>query len=362
MTYNYITFNKASSEEAQTVLSAIQKNHKETTIHLGLKGGVNQAAVISSGSLKLDKALGIGGYAVGRHIELIGMESSGKTTLTLHAIANCQKAGGRAAFIDAEHALDINYAKSLGVDIDELILVQPDCAEEALEIVDNLASSGIVNLIVVDSVAALVPRKELEGEMGDAVIGLQARLMSQAMRKLTGICAQKNITVLWINQIRHKIGVMFGNPETTSGGNALKFYASQRLDIRKTGQSKDGDEATGSLTKVKIIKNKLAPPYRVAEFEISFGVGINSMQELIDLAVEAKIINRSGSWYSYKGEKLGQGNDNLISLLKTNDKLFNEVKTAVMNGFSSIEDNINTEDSDDTQDESTAVSSTTSWP
>lgn len=328
--FNHATFQKKSSLEAQSVIAAIQKNHQGTTIHLGLHGDIKKVQTISSGSIKLDRALGVGGYPVGRHVEIFGPESSGKTTLTLHAIANCQKAGGRAAFIDAEHALDIAYAKALGVNIDELILVQPDNAEQALDIVEGLVSSGIVNLIVVDSVASLVPQKELEGDMGDAQMGVQARLMSQAMRKLTGLCNINNVTVIWINQIRHKIGVMFGNPETTAGGNALKFYASQRLDIRKTGQTKDGEEAVASTTRVKVIKNKLAPPYKIAEFEITFGQGINTPLELLDIAVEVGVVKRNGAWYSDKnGERLGQGQGNVLELFTSRPDIFDMIKKEV---------------------------------
>ena len=277
---------------------------------------------ISSGSLGLDIALGVGGYPKGRVIEIYGPESSGKTTLTLHAIAECQKKGGIAAFIDAEHAFDRFYAEKLGIDIENLIISQPDHGEQALEIADNLIRSGAIDMVVIDSVAALTPKSEIEGEMGDSKMGLHARLMSQALRKLTGSISKTNCTVMFINQLREKIGIMFGNPETTTGGNALKFYASIRLDIRRSTQIKSSDGVVmGNKTRVKIVKNKVAPPFKLAEFDIMYGQGISKVGEIIDHAVEAEIINKSGSWFSYEGTKLGQGRDSVKNLLKDNPEL-----------------------------------------
>jgi|TARA_B100001059_G_scaffold95768_1_gene94972 recombination protein RecA len=277
---------------------------------------------ISSGSLGLDIALGVGGYPKGRVIEIYGPESSGKTTLTLHAIAECQKKGGIAAFIDAEHAFDRFYAEKLGIDIENLIISQPDHGEQALEIADNLIRSGAIDMVVIDSVAALTPKSEIEGEMGDSKMGLHARLMSQALRKLTGSISKTNCTVMFINQLREKIGIMFGNPETTTGGNALKFYASIRLDIRRSTQIKNSDGVVmGNKTRVKIVKNKVAPPFKLAEFDIMYGQGISKVGEIIDHAVEAEIINKSGSWFSYEGTKLGQGRDSVKNLLKDNPEL-----------------------------------------
>ena len=277
---------------------------------------------ISSGSLGLDIALGVGGYPKGRVIEIYGPESSGKTTLTLHAIAECQKKGGIAAFIDAEHAFDRFYAEKLGIDIENLIISQPDHGEQALEITDNLIRSGAIDMVVIDSVAALTPKSEIEGEMGDSKMGLHARLMSQALRKLTGSISKTNCTVMFINQLREKIGIMFGNPETTTGGNALKFYASIRLDIRRSTQIKNSDGVVmGNKTRVKIVKNKVAPPFKLAEFDIMYGEGISKVGEIIDHAVEAEIINKSGSWFSYEGTKLGQGRDSVKNLLKDNPEL-----------------------------------------
>ena len=277
---------------------------------------------ISSGSLGSDIALGVGGYPIGRVIEIYGPESSGKTTLTLHAIAECQKKGGIAAFIDAEHAFDRFYAEKLGIDIENLIISQPDHGEQALEIADNLIRSGAIDMVVIDSVAALTPKSEIEGEMGDSKMGLHARLMSQALRKLTGSISKTNCTVMFINQLREKIGIMFGNPETTTGGNALKFYASIRLDIRRSTQIKNSDGVVmGNKTRVKIVKNKVAPPFKLAEFDIMYGQGISKVGEIIDHAVEAEIINKSGSWFSYEGTKLGQGRDSVKNLLKDNPEL-----------------------------------------
>jgi len=290
---------------------------------------------ISSGSLGLDLALGVGGYPRGRVIEIYGPESSGKTTLTLHAIAEAQKTGGIAAFIDAEHAFDKFYAENLGVDIDNLIISQPDHGEQALEITENLIRSGAIDIVVIDSVAALTPKSEIEGEMGDSKMGLHARLMSQALRKLTGTISKTNCTVIFINQLREKIGVMFGNPETTTGGNALKFYASVRLDIRRRTQIKDGDRVIGNSTKVKIVKNKVAPPFQITEFDIMYGEGISKVGEILDIGVELGIVKKSGSWFSYGETKLGQGRDAVKGLIKDNPELAEElegkIKAAIEN-------------------------------
>ena len=284
---------------------------------------------VSTGSLGLDIALGIGGLPRGRVVEIYGPESSGKTTLTLSVIAQMQKTGGVAAFIDAEHALDPQYAAKLGVNVPDLLISQPDTGEQALEIVDMLVRSGSVDIVVVDSVAALTPRAEIEGEMGDSHMGLQARLMSQALRKLTGNIKRTNTLVIFINQIRMKIGVMFGNPETTTGGNALKFYASVRLDIRRTGAIKKGDEVTGSETRVKVIKNKVAPPFKQAEFDILYGEGISREGEIIELGANLKLVEKAGSWYSYKGEKIGQGKDNAREYLKSHPEIANEIDAKI---------------------------------
>ena len=300
---------------------------KGTVMKMGDSPDENVEA-ISSGSLGLDIALGVGGYPKGRVIEIYGPESSGKTTLTLHAIAECQKKGGIAAFIDAEHAFDRFYAEKLGVDIENLIISQPDHGEQALEITDNLIRSGAIDMVIIDSVAALTPKSEIEGEMGDSKMGLHARLMSQALRKLTSSISKTNCTVFFINQLREKIGIMFGNPETTTGGNALKFYASIRLDIRRSTQIKSSDGVVlGNKTRVKIVKNKVAPPFKLAEFDIMYGEGISKVGEIIDLAVEAEIINKSGSWFSYDGTKLGQGRDAVKSLLKDNPDLMETLET-----------------------------------
>jgi recombination protein RecA len=284
---------------------------------------------ISSGSLGLDLALGVGGYPRGRVIEIYGPESSGKTTLTIHAIAEAQKAGGIAAFIDAEHAFDRFYAENLGVDIDNLIISQPDHGEQALEITENLIRSGAIDIIVIDSVAALTPKSEIEGEMGDSKMGLHARLMSQALRKLTGTISKTNCTVIFINQLREKIGVMFGNPETTTGGNALKFYASVRLDIRRRTQIKDGDQVIGNSTKVKVVKNKVAPPFQQAEFDIMYGEGVSKVGEILDIGVTYGIIKKSGSWFSYGDTKLGQGRDAVKNLIKDNPELAEELEEKI---------------------------------
>jgi recombination protein RecA len=285
--------------------------------------------VIPSGSLGLDLALGVGGYPRGRVVEIFGPESSGKTTLALHAMAEAQKAGGIAAFIDAEHAFDRFYAGNLGVDIDNLIISQPDYGEQALEIADNLISSGAVDIVVIDSVAALTPKSEIEGEMGDSKMGLHARLMSQALRKLTGTINKTNCTVIFINQLREKIGVMFGNPETTTGGNALKFYASVRLDIRRRTQIKDGDKILGNRAKVKVVKNKVAPPFQTTEFDIMYGLGVSKVGEILDLGVELEIIKKSGSWFSYGDTKLGQGRDAVKSLIGDNPELADELEAKI---------------------------------
>jgi recombination protein RecA len=293
---------------------------------------LEEVEAISSGSLSLDAALGVGGYPRGRVIEIYGPESSGKTTLTLHAIAECQKSGGIAAFIDAEHAFDRYYAQSLGIDIDELIVSQPDHGEQALEIADNLIRSGAVDIVVIDSVAALTPKSEIEGEMGDSKMGLHARLMSQALRKLTASISKTQSTVIFINQLREKIGVMFGNPETTTGGNALKFYASVRLDIRRSTQIKDTQGGiNGNRTRVKVVKNKVAPPFKTVEFDILYGKGISKNGELLDIGVEQEIIQKSGSWFSYGDTKLGQGRDSVIKLLEDNLELAEEIEDKIRN-------------------------------
>ena len=283
-----------------------------------------EVPVISTGSIALDKALGVGGLPRGRVIEIYGPESSGKTTLALHAVANAQKQGGIAAFVDAEHALDVVYARKLGVNCDELLVSQPDTGEQALEIADMLVRSGAIDILVIDSVAALVPRAEIEGEMGDSHMGLQARLMSQALRKLTGTISKTETSIIFINQIRMKIGVVFGNPETTTGGNALKFYSSVRLDIRRSTAIKDGQEITGNRTRVKVVKNKMAPPFKNAEFDIMYGEGISRTGDLLDVGVEEGIIDKSGSWYSYNGERIGQGRENVKAFLTDNPDIFQD--------------------------------------
>lgn len=289
--------------------------------------------VISSGSLGLDMALGVGGYPKGRIIEIYGPESSGKTTFALHAIAEAQKQGGIAAFIDAEHALDPRYAQALGINVDELIVSQPDTGEQALEIADHLIKSGAVAIVVVDSVAALVPKAEIDGDMGDSHIGIQARLMSQAMRKLSGIISKSNTVVIFINQIREKVGVMFGSPETTSGGRALKFYASVRIDIRRVEQIKKGEVAIGNLTRIKVVKNKVAPPFKTIDIDLIYGKGVSREAEILDLAVKYEIIQKSGSWFSYKDEKLGQGRENVKEYLKENPNLMQEIATKIYDEY-----------------------------
>ena len=311
-------------------LSQIEKQFGTGSImRLGDGGAVPNIEVVSTGSLTLDIALGVGGLPRGRVVEIFGPESSGKTTLALHVVAEVQKNGGTAAFVDAEHALDPQYAERLGVDVSELLVSQPDTGEQALEITDMLVRSGAVEVIVVDSVAALTPKAEIEGEMGDTHVGLQARLMSQALRKLTGNIKRSNTLVIFINQIRMKIGVMFGNPETTTGGNALKFYASVRLDIRRIGSLKRGDEVIGNETRVKVVKNKVAPPFRQANFDILYNEGISLESELIELGVEHNLIEKTGAWYSYKGDRLGQGKENVRQYLKDNPAIANEVESAV---------------------------------
>jgi len=312
-------------------LGSIEKQYgKGSIMKLGDQKAVVDTPVIPTGSISLDLALGIAGYARGRIVEVYGPESSGKTTLTLHAIAECQKQGGVAAFIDAEHALDPTYARKLGVNVDELLVSQPDHGEQALEIADTLVRSGAVDIIVIDSVAALVPKAEIEGEMGDSHVGLQARLMSQALRKLTGTVQKSNCSLFFINQIRMKIGVMFGSPETTTGGNALKFYASQRLDIRRIGTIKVGDKAIGNRVRVKVVKNKLAPPFQLCEFDILFGKGISRTGDVLDLGVEAKIVDKSGAWYSYEGERLGQGRDNARTFLEEHPQMLEEIERKIL--------------------------------
>jgi recombination protein RecA len=311
-------------------LTQIEKQFgKGSVMRMGDVGAVRQVDTISTGSLGLDLALGIGGVPRGRVIEIYGPESSGKTTLTLHIVAEAQKLGGTAAFVDAEHALDPGYAARLGVNMDELLVSQPDTGEQALEITDMLVRSGAVDVVVVDSVAALTPKAEIEGEMGDSHVGLQARLMSQALRKLTGNIKRSNCVVVFINQIRMKIGVMFGSPETTTGGNALKFYASVRLDIRRTGSIKKGDEVIGNETKVKVVKNKVAPPFREAHFDILYGEGISREGEIIELGVEHKIVEKSGAWYAYQGEKIGQGKDNAREFLREHPEIAREIENKV---------------------------------
>ena len=315
----------------QLILDKMDKAYgKGTVMRMGDSAVDDKIEVIPSGSLGLNLALGVGGYPRGRVIEIYGPESSGKTTLTLHAIAEAQKAGGIAAFIDAEHAFDRFYAAKLGVDVENLIISQPDNGEQALEIADNLIRSGAIDIIVIDSVAALTPKAEIEGEMGDSRMGLQARLMSQALRKLTGTINKTKCTAIFINQLREKIGVMFGNPETTTGGNALKFYASVRIDIRRSTQIKNGDEVIGNHSKVKVVKNKVAPPFRQAEFDIMYGEGISKVGEILDMGVEKGIVQKSGSWYSYNDSKLGQGRDAVKELLKDNPELAEEIEEKIV--------------------------------
>ena len=324
-----VEISKEKLKALQATLDKIEKDFGKGTIMKMGDSPVVDVPVISSGSIALDNALGIGGYPRGRIVEIYGPESSGKTTLAIHAIAEAQKAGGIAAIIDAEHAFDRTYAAKLGVDMDSLLFSQPDNGEQALEIADHLIRSGAIDIVVIDSVAALTPKAEIEGDMGDSKMGLQARLMSQALRKLTATISRTNTCCMFINQLRDKIGVMFGNPETTTGGNALKFYSSVRVDIRRANQIKDGEEATGNHVKVKIVKNKMAPPFRKAEFDIVFGEGISKVGEIIDLGVEFDIVKKSGSWFSYGDTKLGQGRESVKQLLLDNVELADELETKI---------------------------------
>lgn len=317
---------KAKKKKLRETLNKIEKNFGPGSVMLLGDAPLKKIDIIPTGSIGLDRALGIGGYPKGRTVEIYGPEASGKTTLALHAIAECQAQGGSAAFIDVEYALDTHYAANLGVNVDELLVSQPGCGEEALEITENLISDGVVDIVVVDSVAALVPRTELEGEVGDLKMGLQARLMSQCMRKMTAATYQSNTCCMFLNQLRNKIGVLYGSPEVTTGGNALKYYASVRLDIRRSTQLKDGEEILGNLTRVKVVKNKLAPPFKKVEFDIIYGEGISRIGEVLDYGVAAGIIQKSGSWYSYEETKLGQGRGNTLSILKDNPELTKEIE------------------------------------
>jgi recombination protein RecA len=324
---------EVDSEKAKALAAALAQIEKQfgkgSIMRLGEGEAIEDVQVVSTGSLGLDVALGVGGLPRGRVVEIYGPESSGKTTLTLQVIAEMQKTGGQCAFVDAEHALDVQYAQKLGVQVHDLLISQPDTGEQALEIVDSLVRSGAVDLIVIDSVAALVPKAEIEGDMGDSLPGLQARLMSQALRKLTATIKKTNCMVIFINQIRMKIGVMFGSPETTTGGNALKFYSSVRLDIRRIGSIKKGEEVIGNETRVKVVKNKVAPPFKQAEFDILYGQGISRQGEIIDLGVAAKIVDKSGAWYAYQGEKIGQGRDNAREFLRENPDLAFEIENRI---------------------------------
>ena len=330
--------NAAKLKALQATIDKIEKDYgKGTIMKLGEQPQWD-VQVIPSGSVALDHALGIGGYPRGRIVEIYGPESSGKTTLAIHAIAQAQKAGGIAAMIDAEHAFDRTYAKALGVNLETLLISQPDNGEQALEIADNLIRSGAIDIVVIDSVAALTPKAEIEGEMGDNKVGLQARLMSQALRKLTANIAKTNTCCIFINQLREKIGIMFGNPETTTGGNALKFYASVRIDVRRTTQLKDGEEALGNRTRVKVVKNKMAPPFKKAEFDIMFGEGISRVGEIIDLGVEYGVIGKSGSWFSYNDQKLAQGREAVKQLLKDNPELCDEIEAKLREALKNVKD------------------------
>ena len=329
---------EAKLKALKLTLDKLDKAYGKGTVMKMSDAAIEDVDAISSGSLGLDIALGVGGYPRGRVTEIYGPESSGKTTLTLHAIAEAQKAGGIAAFIDAEHAFDRFYAEKLGVDIDNLIISQPDNGEQALEITDNLIRSGAIDIVVIDSVAALTPKSEIEGEMGDSKMGLHARLMSQALRKLTGSISKTNCTVIFINQLREKIGVMFGNPETTTGGNALKFYASVRLDIRRSTQIKDSNGSVlGNKTRVKVVKNKVAPPFKMAEFDIMYGEGVSKVGEVLDIAVEHEIVKKSGSWFSYQDTKLGQGRDAVKSIIKDNPELLDELEEKIKASLKGVE-------------------------
>ena len=322
--------NADKQKALDSALAQIERQFgKGSIMKMGSENAIQEIASSSTGSLGLDIALGIGGLPMGRIIEIYGPESSGKTTLTLHCIAEQQKAGGVCAFVDAEHALDPQYARKLGIDLDELLISQPDTGEQALEITDTLVRSGAVNMVVVDSVAALTPKSELEGDMGDSSVGVQARLMSQAMRKLTGSISRSNCMVIFINQIRMKIGVMFGSPETTTGGNALKFYSSVRLDIRRIGSLKDRDEVVGNATRVKVVKNKVAPPFKEVEFDIMYGEGISKMGELLDLGVKAGVVNKSGAWFSYGDERIGQGRENAKQFLREHAAIALEIEDKI---------------------------------
>ena len=338
------------SKALEAAVSQIERAFgKGSIMKLGQRENAVETEVISTGSLGLDIGLGIGGLPYGRVIEIYGPESSGKTTLALHAIAEAQKAGGTCAFIDAEHALDPAYAQKLGVDVDELLISQPDAGEQALEIADTLVRSGAINVLVIDSVAALVPRAELEGEMGDTHVGLQARLMSQALRKLTGSISRSNCMIIFINQIRMKIGVMFGNPETTTGGNALKFYSSIRLEIRRIGQIKDRDEVIGNQTRVKVVKNKLAPPFRTVEFDIIYGEGVSKMGELLDLGVKAGIVEKSGSWFSHADQRIGQGRENAKQFLRENPDIADNIEKAIRQNAGLVSEKLMADPEDDAE-------------
>jgi len=342
--------NKDAADKNKALEAAVSQIErafgKGSVMRLGQREVV-QTEVFSTGSINLDIALGIGGLPRGRVIEVYGPESSGKTTLALHSVAEAQKSGGTCAFVDAEHALDPVYAKKLGVDVENLLISQPDCGEQALEIADTLVRSGAVDLLVIDSVAALVPKAELEGDMGDHHVGLQARLMSQALRKLTGSVAKSNTTIIFINQIRMKIGVMFGNPETTTGGNALKFYSSIRMEIRRIGAIKDRDEVVGNQTRVKVVKNKMAPPFKMVEFDIMYGEGISKLGEILDLGVQEGIIEKSGSWFSYNSERIGQGRENAKAFLQENLDIANQVEAQIRQKSERIFEDAMIDDEDD---------------
>ncbi len=337
MSKESVSINNEKLKALKLTIDKIDKDYGKGSVMMMNEKGVHEIEAISTGSIGLDTALGIGGVPKGRVIEIYGPESSGKTTIATHIIAEAQKKGGICAIIDAEHAFDSGYAQKLGVDVDNLLISQPDYGEQALEIADRLILSGALDVVVIDSVAALVPKSELEGEMGDSKMGLQARLMSQALRKLTATIHKTNTICIFINQLREKIGVMFGNPETTTGGNALKFYASVRLDIRRMSQIKDGDEAIGNRVKVKVVKNKVAPPFKAAEFDIIFGEGISKTGEIIDMGVDMAIIQKSGSWYSYNGDKLGQGRDAVKNLLLDNPGMANEIEVKIREKIKEIQ-------------------------